>query len=96
MVVLKILFRLDMGLIYPLFSVQLMTFRTEVSLQISFNIFGFLFFQIRARILMELATAADQNVMLAGPPGSGKTFLINDFLHLHGKISWLFGRRLLK
>ncbi|XP_064629693.1 uncharacterized protein LOC135488785 isoform X2 [Lineus longissimus] len=35
---------------------------------------------IRTRILMEFAVASQQNVMLVGPPGSGKTLMINDFV----------------
>lgn len=33
---------------------------------------------------MEFAHASGLNVLLVGPPGSGKTALINDFLDTHG------------
>ncbi len=33
----------------------------------------------RTRLLMDFACASGQNVLLVGPPGSGKTSMINDF-----------------
>ena len=33
---------------------------------------------------MEFASAAGQNVLLVGPPGCGKTSLINDFIDMQG------------
>ncbi|CAH1799095.1 unnamed protein product [Owenia fusiformis] len=35
---------------------------------------------IRTRILMEFACASKQHILLVGPPGAGKTVMINDFL----------------
>ena len=39
---------------------------------------------VRSRLLIEFAHAAGLNVLLIGPPGSGKTSLINDFLDRRG------------
>jgi MoxR-like ATPase len=46
-------------------------------------------FQIRTRILMEFAVASGPNVMLVGPPGAGKTLMINDFIDCQGKRNFL-------
>ena len=42
---------------------------------------------VRSRLLIEFAHAAGLNVLLLGPPGSGKTSLINDFLDRRGQRS---------
>jgi len=39
---------------------------------------------IRTRILMDFASASGQNVLLVGPPGSGKTTLIDEFMDFQG------------
>ncbi|XP_074662754.1 uncharacterized protein LOC141915202 [Tubulanus polymorphus] len=36
---------------------------------------------IRTRVLMDFAVASGQNVLLVGPPGSGKTVIVNDFIN---------------
>lgn len=44
----------------------------------------FMAFQIRIRLLMELASMSGRNVLLVGPSGAGKTCLMNDFLDKQG------------
>ena len=41
---------------------------------------------------MEFAAASGQNMLLVGPPGSGKTSMVNDFMDTQGR----YRRRSLK
>ena len=50
-----------------------------------------LLLKIRTRLLMDFAYASGQNVVLVGPPGCGKTAMVNDFIDTQGTyISFIY------